>query len=183
MSNKPRVWLIRDGDSGLFWRDFGEGYTSGPDVGLFTEEEAKAREGPSYGSRHDTAVPLSNYRKHVERMARELGLLPVVAPTCATCREQNQQPREPGCANGACDKPTPGQPSAERCTTCGWPVGEHKKKRSDVMLGPLVVRVWTPQEACAGDSPFEYDQGDVVLVHYNDLYNLVFPRATMDRGA
>lgn len=37
------------------------------------------------------------------------------------------------------------------------------------------VKVWTPQAACAKDSPFEYDQGDVLIVYYDDLYNLVHP--------
>lgn len=38
------------------------------------------------------------------------------------------------------------------------------------------ARIWTPEEACSRDSPFEYDQGDVVLVYYDDLYDLVKPR-------
>lgn len=35
------------------------------------------------------------------------------------------------------------------------------------------VRVWTAREACAPDSPFEYDQGEVVLTHYDDLYDML----------
>lgn len=38
------------------------------------------------------------------------------------------------------------------------------------------IKVWNIEEACGPTSPFEYDQGDIVAVHYDDLYDLVHPR-------
>lgn len=41
------------------------------------------------------------------------------------------------------------------------------------------IKVWTIEQATAPDSPFEYDQGDVVLVDYDELYDLKHPRSAL----
>lgn len=44
------------------------------------------------------------------------------------------------------------------------------------------IPVWNIAQACGPDSPFEYDQGDLVVVPYDDLYDLVHPHSAQPKA-
>lgn len=117
-------------------------------------------------------------RKLSERWLREAGTYPTAVKfavsKCAAELDDLRSVLAPVLAEVAL-------PACEQCQREG--AFGHRYLKPSEPSEVRLPRVWNPFEATKPDSPFEYDQGDVVLIAYDDLYDLVHHRDEMSDRA